>query len=237
MQKIRASVEGEHLSYTDDRGSRHIVNAETLADLGKTTVSVGLAKGWRKTDDARFKSTRVSASLAHDWSRRLSTRTSISLASNSPVFATRDMRQDVTFKLMPETAINLGARRARYFDGVKALSWSAGATQYFAGGFVSYRFTSYDIQNVGHSTAHLVSARLKDPYGSTQLWAGHGTALREVEWLTTPAKGRFSTVELRRVQNIGGGVGLVAGVNRGWYRTGAGSFNANGVRFGLAFEQ
>jgi hypothetical protein len=82
-----------------------------------------------------------------------------------------------------------------------------------------------------------VSGRLKDRYGSTQLWLGHGTALREVEWLATPDKGKFNSIELRRVHNIGGGAGLVLGLNKSWYRTGVSSFDANGVRVGLTFEQ
>jgi hypothetical protein len=120
---------------------------------------------------------------------------------------------------------------------VDAYSWSAGAAQYFSGGMVSYRFSSFDVQHIGHSTAHLISARLSDPYGSSQLWVGHGTALHDAVWLASAEKGKYTNVELRRIQPIGGGVGLLLGANRIWYETDSTKYHGTGVRFGFTFDQ
>lgn len=237
IKKVTASVDGEYLSYSGPHGSRRIVNGETRADLGKSKLSFGIAQGQRTAGDNKFRGTRVSAAVVRDWNRRISTRTSASIATNSPIFAKRDLAQDVSFKLMPQTLLTVGARHTRYFGDVTAVSLSAGAAQYFRGGFVSYRYSSYDIKGLGRSPAHLLSARLEDPYGSSQLWLGHGESLQDLDWLASPHSGKSSRVELRRVHKIGGGVGLVVGLSKGWHDAGSGNFKSTGARLGLTFEK
>lgn len=236
LQKIAASVDGEYLSYSGPFGSRRVVNAQTRIDTGNTVLSLGLSHGSRKAGDDRFKASRVTAAVAHDWSSRVSTRTSASIASNQPVFVTRELLQDISYKATPTTVLTVGGRYARYWGGVDAVSWSLGAAQYFRGGMVSYRFSSFDVHNLGHSTGHLLAAKLNDPYGSNQLWLGHGTALHDAIWLATPEKGNYNNVEYRRVQPVGGGVGLMVGVNRIWYKADSAKFHGTGVRIGLTFE-
>lgn len=175
--------------------------------------------------------------VAHDWSSRLSTRTAASLGSDRPVFVTRELLQEVSYKPLPQTVLTVGGRYSRYFGNIDALSWSLGAAQYFRGGLVSYRFSSYDVQHLGHSSGHLVSAKLNDPYGSSQLWIGHGTALHEADWLSVPQKGHHTGVELRRLQPIGGGVSASLGVNRSWYKTDSAKFRGTGFRAGLVFAR
>jgi YaiO family outer membrane protein len=237
LKKIAASVDGEYLSYSGPFGARRVVNARSTADLGDTKLSFGLAQGSRKAGDDRFKAVRASAEVVHDWSSRLSTRTAASIASNQPVFVTRELVQDISYKPLPGTVLTVGGRYARYWGGVDALSWSLGAAQYFRGGMVSYRFSSFDVQHLGHSTGHLVNLKVQDPYGSNQLWLGHGTALHDAVWLANPEKGNFTNIEYRRVQPIGGGVGLMVGVNRIWYKTDSAKFHGTGLRAGLVFEQ
>jgi YaiO family outer membrane protein len=236
LKKIVASVDGEYLSYSGSFGSRRIVNAESRIDTGTTKLSLGLSQGSRKAGDDEFKATRVTVAVAHDWSSRLSTRTSASIASDRPVFVTRELIQDVSYKPTPTTVLTVGGRYARYWGDVDALSWSLGAAQYFPGGLISYRFSSFDVHHLGHSIGHLVNLKLNDPYGSNQLWLGHGTALHDAVWLTTPEKGKYSNVEYRRVQPIGGGVGLMVGVNHIWYEADSAKFHGTGVRVGLTFE-
>jgi len=101
---------------------------------------------------------------------------------------------------------------------------------------VSYRFSSFDVQHLGHSTGHLVNLKVDDPYGSNQLWLGHGTALHDAVWLSTPEKGRYTNVEYRRIQPIAGGVGLMVGVNRMWYEADSAKFHGTGLRLGLVFQ-
>ena len=79
-------------------------------------------------------------------------------------------------------------------------SWRAaiGAAQYFRSASVSYRFSSYDVEHLGRTSGHLVGAKLDDPYGSNQLWLGHGNSPHDTDWLATPEKGKFNSAELRR---------------------------------------
>jgi YaiO family outer membrane protein len=236
LKKVVASVDGEYLSYSGPFGSRRTVNAETRIDTGTTVLSVGVSQGFRKAGDDKFKATRLTGTVVHDWSSRLSTRTSASIASDQPVFVTRELLQEISYKPLPQTVLTVGGRYARYWGGVDALSWSVGAAQYFRGGMVSYRFSSFDVRHLGHSNGHLVSFKLQDPYGSNQLWLGHGTALHDAVWLSAPEKGDYNNIEYRRVQPIAGGVGLMLGVNRIWYKADGAKFHGTGVRVGLVFS-
>jgi YaiO family outer membrane protein len=237
LKTIAASVDGEYLSYSGPFGSRRIVNGTTRFDLGKTTVSLGVSQGTRKASGDKFNATRVSATLVHDWRARVSSRTSASIASDQPVFITRELLQEVSYKPLPQTVLTVGGRYARYFGGLDGTSWSIGAAQYFRGGMVGYRFSSYNVQHLGHTTGHLVSLKVNDSFGSNQLWLGHGTALHDATWLATPEKGKFSNVELRRVQPIGGGVSVMLGVNRIWYDTDSAKHHGTGARVGLIFTK
>jgi YaiO family outer membrane protein len=235
LRTVAASLDSEYLSYSDAFGSRRIVNGTTVVDLGKTNLSLGIAQGTRKASGDKFHATRITATLVHDWSSRVSTRTSASIAGNQPVFVTRDLVQEVSYKPLPQTVLTVGGRYSRYFGGVDATSWSIGAAQYFRGGMAGYRYSSYNVQHLGHTAGHLVNLKVNDRLGSNQLWLGHGTALHDAIWLPTPKKGKFTSVELRRVQPIGGGVGVMLGVNRAWYDTGSTKFTGTGVRLGLTF--
>jgi YaiO family outer membrane protein len=237
LRKIAASIDGEYLSYSGPFGSRRIVNAQTRIDSGDTVLSLGVSQGSRKAGNEKFHATRVTAAVVHDWSSRLSTRTSASIGSDQPVFVTRELLQDISYKPLPQTVLTVGGRYARYWGGVDAISWSLGAAQYFRGGMISYRFSSFDVHHLGHSTGHLVNLKVQDPYGSNQLWLGHGTALHDAVWLATPEKGKYSNIEYRRVQPIGGGVGLMVGVNHIWYKTDSARFHGTGARVGFTFEQ
>ena len=49
-------------------------------------------------------------------------------------------------------------------------------------------------------------------------------------------KGKFTSIEYRRIQPIGGGVALTAGVNRIWYEADSAKFHGTGIRLGLTFQ-
>jgi len=237
LKKIAASVDGEYLSYSGSFGSRRTVNAQTRMDLGDTEIQLGLSQGSRKAGDDKFNATRATAAIVHNWSSRISTRTSASISSSEPVFVNRELIQEISYKPMPQTVLTAGARYARYWGGVDAVSWSLGAAQYFRGGLVSYRFSAFNVRGRGNSTGHLVNVKVEDPYGSNQLWLGHGTSLHDAAWLGAPDKGKFNNVEYRRVQPIGGGVGLMVGVNRSWYEADNAKFRGTGARIGLTFSR
>jgi YaiO family outer membrane protein len=235
LKTIAASVDGEYLSYSDTYGSRRIVNANTTMGWAKTDLSLTLSQGQRKAGGDNFKGTRLRATLVHKWTERLSTRTTAGIASDKPIFVTRELVQEASYKPMPQTVLTVGGRYSRYFGGVDAISWSVGAAQYFRGGMMGYRYSSYDVQHIGHTSGHLVNLKVSDRFGSNQLWLGHGTALHDAIWLASPEKGKFTSVELRRVQPIGGGVSVMIGANKAWYDTGSTKFDSKGVRLGLTF--
>lgn len=235
LRSVAASVDGEYLSYSEGFGSRRIVNADTRFGLGSTKLSFAVGQGERKSDGQRYNSMRGSATLVRDWSSRLSTRTTASLAKDTPVFANREFIQDISYKLPTGTVATLGGRYARYYRDRDAWSWSLGATQYFRGGFIGYRFSSYDIDRVGHAVGHIVSGKLADPYGSTQLWLGRSTAAVDNDALLTPEKGKFTEVSLRRSLPLKGGIALTAGLKRNWFRTPSAKFEGTGFQLGLTF--
>lgn len=236
LKSVIASLDSEYLSYSDSFGNRRVVNATTRIDLGKTKLSFGIAQGTRKASGDKFHATRITATVVHDWSSRISSRTSASVAGNQPVFVTRELAQEVSFKPLPQTVLTVGGRYSRYFGGVDATSWSVGAAQYFRGGMIGYRYSSYNVQRIGHTAGHLVNLKLSDRFGSNQLWLGRATALHDATWLPTAEKGKLTSVELRRVQPIGGGVSVMLGANRAWYDTEGAEFRSTGAKLGLIFE-
>ena len=236
LKRIAASVDGDYVTYSGPYGKRQVVSARSQFDAGTTKLSFAVSQGHRSAGDEKFNSTRLQLSVAHDWSSRFSTRTEASIASRNPVFVNRELIQDFSYKPLPQTVLTVGGRYARYATGLDTWSWSAGAAQYFPGGYVSYRFSSFDTEHLGHSVGHLLSAKVTDPYGATQAWVGHGTSLQEADSLIAPEKGRFTSVELRRLQPIGGGVSLSLGAKRTWFETPGDKYRGTGVHLGLAFS-
>lgn len=236
LKAIAASVDGEYLSYSSGFGSRRIVNATSKTDFGATDLTLGISQGERKAEGESHNAVRGSATLVHNWSSRVSTRTTARLSTNSPVFASRELAQDISYALPSGTVATIGGRYSRYYGGRDALSWSVGAAQYFRDGFISYRLTAYDIDRIGNSVGHVVSAKLSDPYGSTQLWVGHsnGAAIDSDDLLISD-KGKFTEVTLRRTQKVKGGLAFTAGVKQNWYRTDLAKFNGTGFHLGLAY--
>jgi YaiO family outer membrane protein len=236
LKTIVASVDGEYLSYSGDYGSRRIVNGRTEIRTASTRVDLAVSQGHRKAGDESFSAMRAQASVGHDWTSNLSTRTAVSVGSNNPVFVNREFVQEVSFKPAQSTLLTVGGRYARYFGGVDVKAWSAGASRYFPGGYVSYRFTAYDTKGIGHTIGHMVSGKVTDPYGSTVAWVGHGGLLTDADWLITPAKGNQTSIEVQRLQPIGGGVSLSIGARHSWLKTAGGNFHGNGFHVGLSFQ-
>jgi len=237
LKAIVASVDGEYLSYSGDFGRRVVVNAQTRIGTGPTKYSFLLSHGTRKAGDEKFEATRVQASLVHDWSARISTRTVAGFGSDEPIFVNRELGQEISYKPLAQTVVTAGGRYARYFNSVDSWSWSLGAAQYFKGGYVSYRFSDYDTDGLGHSVGHLVSGKLEDPYGATQLWLGHGTALHDADFLAVPQKGKYTQVEVQRSQSLGAGISLNVGVRRNWHETPSAKVHGTGVRVGFTLKQ
>ena len=233
----RVSLTTERADYSNDFGKRRIITAESTTDTGSTAFTVTVSHGKRTFEEESFSAVRVSGTVFHDWSDRLYTRTSFGLSSDKPVFATRELSNDVNFKLLPNTVVTVGAKHARYHDNRDAISWSAGGSWYFAGGLVSYRYSSFDVDKLGKSHGHLATVRLKDGKGrgSTQLWLGKGTSLHEQELLLEGRRGTYRSVVLQRVQPAKGPVSFTASLGRTWFDTAVTEYRGTTASVGLSY--
>lgn len=233
LKSIVASVDADTMDFTSSYGKWRTVNARSQIKAGGTRIDMSLSRGSRAANDGITTAARAQVSVAHDWTPTLATRSYGTLASRSPVFVNREVGQDVNFKPVASTVLTAGTRYSQYFGGADSWSWSLGASRYFPGGFVSYRFSSYDTKNLGNTTGHVIGAKLNDPYGATQAWVGFGTSLNDVDWLSSPQKGHQTVIELRRLQPIGHGISLSLGAKHAWIQSGDGRYEGSGVHFGI----
>lgn len=222
--------------YSKAYGKRLITTFESTTDFGATALTLSGSHGKRDFSTSSASAFRVSGTVFHDWSDRFFTRTNIAASSNKPVFATREISQELNFKPVPQAVLTAGGKYARYFGKVEALSWTAGGAYYFGSGSVSYRYSSYDVTRLGKSHGHLASFRLKDGKGVTQLWLGSGTSLLEQLDVPIAQKGNFRSATIQRVQPINDTFGVSAGVGRSWYRTDAGRYHGTSVMLGLVLN-
>ena len=227
----------DHTSYSAGRGSRLVSTADAVAALAEDSkLYLSLSGGERRVGGERIRAARVSGTLRHDWSNRLSTRSSVSLATNGRVFARNEFAQDVSYKLTDSLALTAGGKYASY-PGDHVTSWSGGAGYYGRGFSLTYRFSLLASQQLGRSHAQLASVQLKDPggSGSTQLMVGQGTSLYDVVPEQSVKAGKFVSLSLKRQQPLVSGVQLNFGVNRSWYRTPTGNYRGTGLLAGVSF--
>jgi YaiO family outer membrane protein len=234
----RLLLNTELTDYSSGFGRRRETTAEYSADFGRTAVTVGVSQARRKFEADSYKAVELSGTVYRDWNDRLYTRTHAAMASDKPVFASRQFANDFNLKLLPNTVVTVGGKYARYYGKRDVLSWSAGGTFYFGGGFASYRFTAHDVDRLGNSHSHLASFRLKDPRGSgqTQLWLGGGTSLHEQEILLSGRKGSYRSIALQRVQPIRGPLAVNLAVGRTWYDTSAADYRGTTASVGINYS-
>jgi YaiO family outer membrane protein len=211
----------QYTHFTDGFGKRRQTGAHYSVDFGKTAFTIGASQTKRTFATETFKAVELSGTLYHDWNDRIYTRTSAAISADKPVYASRQIANDFNFKVMPQAILTVGGKYARYFGNRDVLSWSAGGSYYFGGGFASYRFTAYDVDKLGSSHSHLATFRVNDPRGSgqTQLWLGAGTSLHEQEVLLSGQKGSYKSVALQRIQPVSGDLSLSLTLGRTWYDT------------------
>jgi YaiO family outer membrane protein len=238
LTRSQSNLRLEYTDYSKLYGDRAVLTADSRLGIGgPTRFTFSLSEGQRRAPDHKVRATRAEAGIGHDWTDRLTTHSSVSLATNGSVFAKRQFSQDVSYELGKGLIATAGGEYSSYGNSHNVTNWSAGAAYYVPGAMVSYRFNLYDSNRFGHSHAHLASVRVKDPdgSGSTRLWLGHGTSLYEVDMPGNP-KGKFTSAALMRSQPIGGGVAIDIGINRSWYDTPTGSYRGTGVVTGLSFS-
>lgn len=228
-------IVGEQTTYSGSYGKRTETTIEAGNDLGATAFSVSASNAKRTFDDRSFSAVRVAGTVYHDWNDRFYTKTTASLSSDKPVFAARELANDVNYKLLPNAVLTVGGRYARYGSRTDVLSWSAGGSWYFPGGFATYRYGFHRVDGLGNTHGHLATLRVKDPRGGgqTQLWVGGGTSLHEQDAFDLTRAGRFRSAALQRVQPIHGPVALSLTAGRAWYRTDVGHYHGTSLSLGL----
>jgi YaiO family outer membrane protein len=238
LTRSHSNLRIEYTDYSKLYGDRAVLTADSRLGIGgPTRFTFSLSQGQRRAPDRRSRATRAEAGIGHDWTDRLTTHTSVSLATNGSVFAKKRVSQDVSYEVAKGLVGTVGGEYSSYGNRNTVTNWSAGGAYYVPGAMVSYRFNLYDSNRFGRSHAHLTSVRVKDPggSGSTRLWVGRGTSLYEVDLPGNPT-GKFTSVALMRSQPIGGGVALDIGLNRSWYDTPTGSYRGTGLVTGLSFS-
>jgi YaiO family outer membrane protein len=201
-----------------------------------TKLYLSLSGGERRAAGNRTRAARVSGTLRHDWSSRLSTNVTAAVASNGQIFARNEFDGDINYKLTNAVVATAGGKYASYLGGDHVATWSAGLGYYGRGFSATYKYSLIDSHLLGRSHAHLASVRLKDPggSGSTQLWLGQGSSLYDIVPQQSVKAGHFKSVTLRREQPVAGGVKLNVGLNRTWYRTPTGNYRGTGLLAGVS---
>lgn len=207
-------TQAEYTDFDNGFGTRSVVGAEVVNKSKRTTTVLGIAHGERNFEGAHFDAFRISGAIYHNWNRTLSTRTGVTLSSNEPVFVHRELSQEVSVKVAKGLLATAGAKALEYYGDVDATAWNVGASYYLPRLTVSYKYTRYDVEQLGESGSSLVSFRLRDRKGDgyTQLWLGQGNTLHEFEWASGVTEGRIRGMSLRRFQPVSDHVGVSATV-------------------------
>jgi YaiO family outer membrane protein len=176
----RHSVEisAESQDFSKGYGSLRSVKLEYRVDFADTTVTFSPTIGERRVSGSGVTAVGFAATVYHDWSDTISTRTRAFIAEDRPVFASVDLAQDVSVKLADKTVATVGGRWARYFGNQDVYFVSGGLRQYFKGGSVAYRLTWVKPEGRDAFLAQLATLTLNDGRGSgkTQLWLNYGGA-------------------------------------------------------------
>jgi len=212
------TVAASSQDFSDGYGSLRSVTLEYKAVLDDdTTVLVSPVVGQRRTASMEESAVGGGATVYHDWSGTVSTRTQAFVAEDEPVFANLDLSQDVTVKVASQTTVTVGGRWARYFGGKEVTFLSVGARQYFKGGSVAYRLSRIDPEGGRAFLAHLLNLTLDDPHGAgkTRLWLGTGAASLERSQLEDSFTGHDWSGLVQRAQPLTGKLALIgsAGVS------------------------
>jgi YaiO family outer membrane protein len=234
----KLSVQSDYVDYSDGHGLRRVSGVEATTRLGETTVVLGATAGSRDYGAEKHHGSRFTSLVYHDWNKRLSTRTAITAATNSPVFVRRELQHDFNIKLVRNWVMTLGAKNSEYFGGVRANGWIAGGAWYAGRMITTYRFGQFDMSQGDDSTGHLLSLRLKDRSGDgrSQLWLGKGASLETGDTLSDPRENRSRSVAVRRAQPLGNGLSLNLTVGRTLYDNDVSKHHAVSSGIGLAYD-
>ena len=223
---------------SDDQGSLTTLRGTYKSVDDDTTIVLSPAIGWRETGALSDTAVSLAGTLYHEFSDDVSTRTHIAFAEDEPVFANRDIAQDITFRVLENTTATVGARWARYFGSQDVYFLSASARYYFERGSVSYRLSYVEPDGSNSFLAHLVNIALNDADGSgkTQLWLSAGEASIDAAQLQNNFSGEDYGVFLRRLQPLTESVGLIGSVGFSSYDRPADRVTATSVGLGVEVD-
>ena len=226
-------VSAETREFSDDRGSLRSFTIEYKRAHGGTTVLLAPTIGERRTAGADDTALGIRGTLYHDWSPAISTRTSLFVAEDTPVFAHIDAAQDVTFRVADGVTLTPGVRWAEYSGDREAAFYSLGARRYFSRGSIAYRLTRTQAEDQDGFFAHLLSASLNDGQGKgkTQLWLSSGDAALTSPQTDEGFDGSNRAFVLQRTQPLWGDVALIASAGLASYEFAGGRYTA--ATFGI----
>lgn len=230
-------IYGEIQDFSDGYGSLDSVTMEYKLDMGDTTVVLSPKVGRRKANGDSDTAFGIGGALYHRFSDDFSTRTYVAIAEDEPVFANRDVAQDLTVRVAKNLTATVGGRWARYYNDRDVYFVSGGARYYFKGGSVSYRLSYVDPDQRDSFLAHLVNISINDggdSRGKTQLWLSKGEASINQSQLQTNFDGDDYGAFLRRVQPVSNDFSLIGLIGVSSYDRPSDRVTA--VSFGLGIE-
>ena len=222
--------------YGADRGSLTSAQLDYKLDDGDTTVLLSPIFGARSGGGDTFYSVGIDGTLYHNWSPGISTRTSVFVAENAPVFAHLDIGQDVTFKVAKNTTLTTGARWTHYFGGHNVAFQSIGLRYYFEGGSVSYRVMRVHPDDRDAFYGQLFNLAVNDAQGAgkTQLWLSSGTTSYNRIQPEDSISGDDYAAVLQRFQPISPNLNLVAAAGITSYARPTGRTTGSSFKLGIS---
>lgn len=208
--------------YSGSHGTRNVVFSELKTKLDHGAAVFNISEGKRDYGHGEdWDALRGRATVWYNWNQWLSSKTGVALAENTPVFARRDLQQDISLKVVRNTLFTLGYRYANYFGDTDVNAFSGGIALYTGPFITTWRYTHYDTEDAGGSYSHIVSLRMNDKKGkgNTQLWLSRGTGAYTYDWSPDTRKGTLKSVSLRRIQPLTEQLTLGLTLGKQWYDT------------------
>lgn len=233
-QSVLASVDSQ--DFSDKRGSLRSAMLEYKIDLGDTTVLASPTIGERRVAGTGETAFGIGATVYHDWSHRVSTRTQAFVAKDAPVFAHLDFAQDVSLKVADSTTMTAGARWAKYFAGREVTFMSLGIRRYFKGGSMAYRLTRVNPDDRDAFFGHMVNLTVSDGRGKgkTQVWLSTGASSLVRSQLEDNFAGKDRAILIQRTQPLTGKLALIASAGLSSYARPRDRINSSTFGLGLS---
>lgn len=151
----------EYTDYSSQYGKRNVAFIEAVNRLENNgAVALNVAHGKREYNGGvSFEGTRGRGTLWYNWTPAISTRSGLSVADNSPVFAQREVFGDINVKVLKPVVLTLGGKHSEYYGNTEVNSWSVGGSVYTRSLITSYRYSHYYTVGSGDSDSHLLSLK------------------------------------------------------------------------------